>query len=163
MAVTAPTADREIERKFLARGDGWRANICGEPIPMRAGYLSVRPEAVVRVRMEGEVAVLTLKGKAIDAEGRERAEYNFPIPVAQAEAILAGPMIAGGVVCKTRWPVRVGDSDFVVDVFEHPRPGLVLIEIELPHRDADFERPDWLGEDVTADFSYANSVLAAEA
>ena len=64
---------------------------------------------------------------------------------------------------KTRWPVRVGDSDFVVDVFEHPRPGLVLIEIELPHRDADFERPDWLGQEVTADFSYANSSLAAEA
>lgn len=161
--MTAPTADREIERKFLARGDGWKADICGEPIPMRAGYLSLRPEAVVRVRMEGAVAVLTLKGKAIDAEGRERAEYNLPIPVDQAEAILAGPMIAGGVVRKTRWPVRVGGSDFVVDVFEHPRPGLVLIEIELPHRDADFARPDWLGEEVTADFSYANSALAAEA
>lgn len=161
--MTASPPDCEIERKFLARGDGWKADICGEPIPMRAGYLSLRPEAIVRVRMEGAEAVLTLKGKAIDAEGRERAEYNLPIPVAQAEAILSGPMIAGGVVRKTRWPVRVGDSDFVVDVFEHPRPGLVLVEIELPHRDADFARPDWLGEEVTADFSYANSALAAEA
>ena len=161
--MTQTPPDREIERKFLARGDGWKADISGDPIPMRAGYLSVRPEAVVRVRMEGAEAVLTLKGKAVDPEGRERAEYNFPIPVAQAEAILSGPMIAGGVVRKTRWPVRVGDSDFVVDVFDHPRPGLVLIEIELPDRDADFERPDWLGEEVTADFSYANSSLAAEA
>ncbi len=161
--MTASPPDREIERKFLARGDGWKADICGEPIPMRAGYLSLRPEAIVRVRMEGAEAVLTLKGKAIDAEGRERAEYNLPIPVAQAEAILSGPMIAGGVVRKTRWPVRVGDSDFVVDVFEHPRPGLVLVEIELPHRGADFARPDWLGDEVTADFSYANSALAAEA
>lgn len=157
------TGDREIERKFLARSDGWKADVSGDPISMRAGYLSVRPEAVVRVRMEGDQAVLTLKGKALDAEGRERAEYNLPIAVAQAEAILAGPMIAGGVVRKTRWPVRFGDSEFTVDVFEHPRPGLVLVEIELPHRDADFARPDWLGEEVTADFSYANSAMAAEA
>lgn len=161
--MTGLTADREIERKFLALNDGWKACINGEPIPMRAGYLSVRPEAVVRVRMEGDAAVLTLKGKPVDAEGRERAEYNLPIPAAQAEAILSGPMVAGGVVRKTRWPVRVGQSDFTVDVFEHPRPGLVLIEIELPHRDATFEWPDWLGEEVTADFSYANSALAAEA
>jgi adenylate cyclase len=118
---------------------------------------------VVRVRVEGSVAVLTIKGKAIDADGRERPEFNLPVPLDQAEAILAGPMVEGGVVRKTRWPVAVGDHEFTVDVFEHPRPGLVLIEIELPSRDADFPRPDWLGEEVTVDMTYANSSLAAQA
>lgn len=164
MAVIAQApGDREIERKFLAVGDGWRAQVSGDPVPMRAGYLSLRPEAVVRVRMEGREAVMTIKGKALDADGRERSEFNLPIPVAQAESILSGPMIEGGVVRKTRWPVSVDGHDFTVDVFEHPRPGLVLVEIELPHRDADFPRPDWLGEEVTADASYMNSSIAREA
>ena len=154
---------REIERKFLVSGDGWRSQVEGEPIPMRAGYLSRRPEAPVRVRMEGSAAVLTLKGKATDPEGRDRTEFNYPIPVDQAELMLAGPMLDGGVIRKTRWPVRVGENLWVVDVFEHPRPGLVLAEIELPSADAAFQTPDWLGEEVTADMRYTNSVIAAEA
>lgn len=154
---------REIERKFLVTGDGWRAQVEGEPVPMRAGYLSRRPEATVRVRMEGPEAVLTLKGKATDPQGRVRAEFNFPIPLDQAELMLAGPMLDGGVIRKTRHPVRVGESLWEVDVFEHPRPGLVLAEIELPSADAAFERPDWLGEEVTSDHRYTNSMIAAEA
>ncbi|MBX7249503.1 MAG: CYTH domain-containing protein [Caulobacteraceae bacterium] len=154
---------REIERKFLVRGDGWRAMVDGEPVVMRAGYLSVRPEATIRVRLENADAVLTIKGKPVDADGRERPEFNLPIPPDEARAILASPMIEGGVVRKTRWPVRVGASRFVVDEFEHPRPGLLLAEIELQARDAGFERPDWLGEEVTSDWSYSNSSLAREA
>jgi len=159
----AVTAHREIERKFLVASDGWKAQVSGDPIRMRAGYLSLRPEAVVRVRMEGAEAVLTVKGKALDADGRERPEFNLPIPVAQAEAILSGPMVEGGVVRKTRWPVRVDGHAFTVDVFEHPRAGLVLVEIELPHRDADFPRPDWLGLEVTGDPAWMNSSIAKEA
>ena len=157
------SAHREIERKFLAACDGWRAQVSGEAIPMRAGYLSTRPEATVRVRMEGAEAVLTIKGKAVDADGRDRPEFNLPIPVDQAEAILAGPMVEGGVVRKTRWPVAVDGHAFTVDVFDHPRPGLVLVEIELPAPDADFPRPDWLGEEVTGEVSYMNSSIAREA
>ena len=164
MAVSAKApSDREIERKFLARDDGWKAQVSGDPIPMRAGYLSTRPEATVRVRMEGADAVLTIKGKALDADGRERPEFNLPMPAAQAEAILAGPMVEGGVVRKTRWPVDVDGHAFTVDVFEHPRPGLVLVEIELPDRNADFPRPGWLGQEVTGDMSYMNSSIAKEA
>jgi adenylate cyclase len=154
---------KEIERKFLVAGDGWRAQVEGEPIPMRAGYLSRRREAVVRVRFEGETAVLTIKGKAVGADGRERQEHNFEIPPADAEAMLAGPMLDGGIIDKTRHIVRVGKDLFVVDVFAHPRAGLVLAEIELEHADQDFERPDWLGQEVTADPQYANAVIAAEA
>ena len=157
------TAHREIERKFLVAGDGWRAQVDDDPIPMRAGYLSRRLEATVRVRMEGPDAVLTVKGKAIDPDGRDRAEFNFPIPVDQAELMLAGPMLDGGVIRKTRYPVRVGGSRWVVDLFEHPRPGLALAEIELDHADAAFERPDWLGDEFTSDHRYTNSMIAAEA
>lgn len=153
----------EIERKFLVVGDGWREQVCGEPIPMRAGYLCRRPEATIRVRFEGEEAVLTLKGKPVDAEGRERAEHNFTIPADEAEKILAGGMIEGGVVRKTRWPVRVGEDLWVVDVFEYPRPGAVLAEIELEAADAPFERPGWLGEEVTGDPAWTNAAIAGEA
>jgi adenylate cyclase len=153
--------NREIERKFKVTHDGWRLQAVGDPIPMRAGYLSRRKEAVVRVRLEGETAVLTLKGAAIDAEGRERPEYNIPIPKADAEEILAGAMLDGIVVSKLRHRVRVGSSWFEVDEFLHPRPGLVLAEIELETADQPFERPDWLGEEVTADPAYANAVIAA--
>ena len=130
---------------------------------MRAGYLSIRPEATVRVRMEAEEAVLTLKGKPVDADGRERAEFNLTLPADQAEAILSSNMLDGGVVRKVRHNVRVEGALFTVDVFEHPRPGLHLVEIELSHRDADFPRPAWLGEEVTSDWSYSNSSLAREA
>ena len=156
-------AYREIERKFKVLHDGWRSQVVGEPMPMRAGYLSRRKQAVVRVRFEGEDAVLTIKGAAIDAEGRDRAEYNIPIPAAAAEELLAGPMLDGGVISKLRHEVRVGASLFVVDEFLHPRPGLILAEIELDAPDQAFERPDWLGEDVTADPAYANAMIAAEA
>ena len=154
---------REIERKFLVLNDGWRAQAQGPGMVMRAGYLSRRVEAVVRVRFEGADAVLTIKGAPLDVEGRERAEHNFAIPAEDAELMLAGPMLDGGIIHKVRHAVLVGASHFVVDVFVHPRAGLVLAEIELPDRDAPFERPDWLGEEVTADSSYANAVIAAEA
>jgi adenylate cyclase len=156
-------AHREIERKFLVRHDGWRAQVVGEPIVMRAGYVSRRKAASIRVRFEGEDAVLTLKGQPIDAEGRERPEFNIPIPADQASAILESGMVDGGVIRKTRHRVQVGESLFEVDEFEHPRPGLVLAEIELPSADADFDRPDWLGEEVTADSRYSNAVIAGEA
>lgn len=156
-------AHREIERKFLVRHEGWRAQIVGEPIVMRAGYVSRRKEASIRVRFEGEAAILTLKGQAIDAEGRERPEFNFPIPAEQGAAILESGMVDGGVIRKTRYRVQVGQSLFEVDEFEHPRAGLMLAEIELASADADFERPDWLGEEVTADSRYSNAVIAGEA
>jgi adenylate cyclase len=162
-ATKGPATNREIERKFKVRHDGWRADVVGEPIPMRAGYLSRRSEATVRVRFEGDEAVLTIKGKAVDADGRDREEHNFPIPRASAEAMLAGPMLDGGVIEKTRHSVKCGEDLFVVDVFAHPRPGLELAEIELSAADQDFQRPDWLGEEVTGDPAYFNATIAAEA
>ncbi len=160
-ATSAPD-HREIERKFKVLHDGWRAQVEGEPITMRAGYLSRRPEATIRIRFEGDDAVLTIKGMAIDTDGRERPEHNFHIPVDQAEAILAGPMVDGSIVRKVRYPVRVGQSLYTVDVFDYPRPGLVLAEIELPDRHASFERSDWLGEEVTSDWTYSNAAIAAD-
>ena len=156
-------ANREIERKFKVTHDGWRRQVVGEPVPMRAGYLSRRKAAVVRVRFEGGQAVLTIKGAPIDADGRERAEYNIPISAPAADEILASGMLDGGVISKVRHTVQVGDSLFVVDEFFHPRPGLILAEIELEAADQPFERPDWLGEEVTADPAYANAMIAAEA
>ncbi len=154
---------REIERKFLVLNDSWRIQVVGEPVVMRAGYVSRRKQASIRVRFEGEAAILTLKGQAVDPAGRERPEFNIPIPAERGAAILESGMVDGGVIRKTRYNVRVGASLFEVDVFEHPRPGLVLAEIELASADAGFERPDWLGEEVTADSRYSNAVMAGEA
>lgn len=159
----AVRANREIERKFKVIHDGWRGQAVGEPIAMRAGYLSRRKSAVVRVRFEGAQAILTLKGAAVDPDGRERAEFNFPIPAADADEILSSAMLDGGIISKLRHTVPVGGSVFVVDEFLHPRPGLILAEIELDAADQPFERPDWLGEEVTSDPAYSNAVIAAEA
>lgn len=146
---------KEIERKFLVRGKGWRAAAdAGRSI--RQAYLA-RGTAQVRVRiLDDRKARLTVKsGKA----GLERDEFEYDIPLSDAEAMLA--LRTGEVIAKRRYRLPAGEGlTWEVDVFGEGQDGLVLAEIELPAKDASFARPDWLGNEVTGDPRYSNAALA---
>jgi adenylate cyclase len=144
---------REIERKFLVTSDAWRAGAPGTPI--RQGYLSLDPERTVRVRLAGEKAFLTVKGLT---RGATRDEFEYPIPAADAAAMLDGLCLA--VIEKTRHRVDFGGTLWDVDVFAGASAGLVLAEIELESEGSTIRRPGWLGQEVTDDPRYYNSNLA---
>lgn len=148
----------EIERKFLVVGNGWRAAVVGQGVRMRQGYLAAggpdRPS--VRIRVADKEARLTVKGPG----GRVRAEFEYPISVTDAEAMLALSPFA--ILGKTRFEVPFGGHPWTVDVFDAPASlaGLVLAEVELEHADAEPVLPDWLGDEVTEDPRYGNAGLA---
>lgn len=144
----------EIERKFLLRGDGWRTQV-SRSVPMRQGYLSGEGRASVRVRLEGAAARLNIKAAVI---GARRAEYEVPLPVADAREILE--TLCVGRVEKTRHYVELDGLTWEIDEFEGENAGLVVAEVELERADQAFERPDWLGREVTNERAYYNHALA---
>lgn len=143
----------EIERKFLVRGDDWRQ---GEGRYLCQAYLNRDPARTVRVRIDGEQAFLTIKGRSV---GATRSEFEYAIPVADARALLA--LADGPAVEKRRHLVPMGELVWEVDEFLGANAPLVVAEIELPREDQPFERPAWVGEEVTQDPRYFNSALAA--
>lgn len=145
----------EIERKFLLANDGWRAQVC-KSTDITQGYLS-RGETTVRVRKSGAQAWLTIKGPS---QGISRREYEYPVPVVDADNILA-ELCAGQLIEKTRHLVPAGQLTWEIDVFHGRHQGLILAELELPHEAAHFEQPDWLGPEVSTDPRYRNSYLAS--
>lgn len=147
---------REIERKFLVEGDGWRTGVTRSRV-FRQGYLAQTPHVSVRVRLgEGE-ARLTIKGAEA---GTSRAEFEYAIPAGDARELLA--LREGIVIEKTRHDVPAGgDTMWEIDEFAGALAGLVLAEIELADETQAFERPAWLGREVTDDPRYYNAALAA--
>lgn len=145
----------EIERKFLVTGDGWRDEVVDQ-IPMRQGYFETAPEATVRVRIEAERAVLTIKGPTV---GVSRAEYEYDIPPEEAREML-DIFCEGRQVEKVRYIVQHAGDTWEVDVFSGDNEGLVTAEIELDRPDQSFDLPDWVGEEVSHDPRYRNAVLA---
>lgn len=151
----------EIERKFLVRGDAWRA-AAGRVEPMAQGYLNHSAgqdggdRASVRVRLEGALAALNIKSCE---PGRSRQEFEYPLPVEDARALLA--LCTGGRVEKHRHYVRHGDHLWEVDEFHGDNAGLVVAEIELAHAQERFARPEWLGAEVTDLRRYYNIALSA--
>jgi adenylate cyclase len=143
----------EIERKFLPAGDAWRE--LGEPVLLRQGYLSSDPARVVRVRIQGETAFLTIKGKS---HGATRGEWEYPIPVPDAAELLDTLCLAP-LVEKIRRRIPVGAHLWEVDEFLGANAGLVVAEIELDSEDEAFDKPDWIGSEVTDDARYFNSNL----
>jgi len=143
----------EIERKFLLAGDAWRG--LGQATPMRQGYLCSDPERTVRVRIEGEGAVITIKSKA---SGASRGEWEYPIPVADAAELL-DRLCEQPLVEKTRHRIAHAGHVWEVDEFAGDNAGLVVAEIELGAEDEAFEKPDWIGREVTGDKRYYNSSL----
>ena len=143
----------EIERKFLVSGDGWRE--LGEATLLRQGYLSTDAARTVRVRIDGEQAFLTIKGKSV---GASRGEWEYPIPVNEAAELLDG-LCQQPLVEKVRRRIAIGPHTWEVDEFLGANAGLVVAEIELASEDEAFEKPDWLGREVTGDVRYFNSNL----
>ena len=143
----------EIERKFLVVGDDWRQ---ASAVAYAQGYLNRDQQRTVRVRIARGQAWLTVKGANA---GATRAEFEYPIPLADAEQLLA--LCDGPLVRKLRRIVEHAGSRWEIDEFQGDNAGLVVAEIELPSEDAPFEPPPWLGAEVTHDPRYFNSNLAA--
>lgn len=145
----------EIERKFLVRDERWREH-ADMGTNFLQGYLNEQGRASVRVRIEGERANLNIK--SADA-GVRRQEYEYAIPLTDARELLAG-LCVGGLVEKTRYRVPQGEHLWEVDVFDGANAGLVVAEIELDSATEAFERPAWLGEEVSHEARYYNHFLA---
>ncbi|MEE4250618.1 MAG: CYTH domain-containing protein [Alcanivoracaceae bacterium] len=143
----------EIERKFLLRETAFLENLEGQRICQ--GYLSHSPEATVRIRLVGDQAFLTIKGRST---GIRRAEFEYPIPADDALAMLA--LCGQGRIDKTRYRIKVGNHIWEVDVFAGDNQGLIVAEIELASERETFVSPDWLGEEVSHDPRYFNSQLS---
>jgi len=143
----------EIERKFLVTGAQWRK---ADGVHMIQGYLNRDKERTVRVRLAGEQAFLTIKGLT---KGASRAEYEYAIPVADAEQLLE--RCDGPVIRKVRHIVIYKGMKWEVDEFLGENAGLVVAELELESEDQPFERPGWLGCEVTGDPRFFNSNLVS--
>ncbi len=144
----------EIERKFLVVNTDWRA--AAEGVLYRQGYLSSVTERVVRVRTAGSAAFLTIKGRT---SGVTRLEFEYPIPLADANRML-DDLCERPLIAKTRYQVTWAGFVWEIDEFHEENQGLVVAEIELPSEDTVFERPPWVGHEVSADPRYFNTSLA---
>ena len=143
----------EIERKFLVHKDVWRAQ--GESVLLRQGYLSSNPDRVVRVRIEGNAASMTIKGRTT---GATRGEWEYAIPVADAQALLEG-LCERPLIEKYRTRIVHEGMTWEVDEFLGDNAGLIVAEIELQSEGQAFSKPDWVGEEVTHDPRYFNANL----
>ena len=145
---------QEIERKFLVKGDFKADSFKATRITQ--GYLSSVPERTVRVRVKGEKGYITIKGKGNDS-GASRYEWEKEIPVDEVEELLK--LCEPGIIDKTRYLVKAGEHTFEVDEFYGENEGLVMAEVELKDENENFIKPAWLGEEVTGDVKYYNSML----
>ncbi len=144
----------ETERKFLVNGERWRCEATATAL--KQGYISDDTKVAVRVRIAGEQAFLTVKGAK---SGISRLEYEYAIPLADAEELLA-QLCQRPIIEKTRYTLDYRGLEWVVDEFAGDNAGLVVAEVELDREDQVFERPDWAGEEVTDDPRYLNVNLA---
>ena len=146
---------KEIERKFLVRGEDWRAVAQGTRY--RQGYLSTVKERTVRVRTIDDKGFLTVKGVSV---GATRSEYEYEIPAADADEML-DDLCEKPIIEKNRYKIPIGDVTWEVDEFLGVNDGLIVAEIELLSEDQSFPKPDWIGDDVTGDPRYFNANLIA--
>jgi adenylate cyclase len=145
----------EIERKFLVEGD-YKQYACAREEVVQ-GYLSSVEDRTVRVRIKGEKAYLTIKGKS-DEPGISRFEWEKEISVEDARDLLK--LCEPGIIGKVRHYIKSGKYTFEVDEFHGENEGLVMAEIELSAENDEFEKPGWLGQEVTGDHRYYNSFLS---
>ena len=146
---------QEIERKFLIHDASIVDSLAGERLTQ--GYLSHDKNATVRVRIAGTTGWLTIKGKTV---GATRSEFEYPVPEEDARQML-DELCNAGVIDKTRYRLPQGELCWEIDVFHGDNDGLIVAEIELPSEDSPFDKPDWLGEEVTGDARYYNSALSS--
>ncbi|MBN2706366.1 MAG: CYTH domain-containing protein, partial [Deltaproteobacteria bacterium] len=144
------------ERKFLLRDESWRLR-ADAGVRLRQGYLSHNEKSSIRVRIGGRRAWLNIKSST---PGTVRSEYEYPLPPAEAEEMLAG-LCRLPLIEKLRHHVEYGGFTWEIDVFNGANQGLVVAEIELAAIDQDFPRPPWLGVEVSAELRYYNSHLVS--
>lgn len=144
---------QEIERKFLIKDDRFKQE--GHSVYIHQGFLSTDKERVVRVRIAGKNAYLTVKGIS---QGIGRAEFEYRIPMRDAKYMLEH-LCTGPTIEKNRYYVNMEGFIWEVDEFLGDNAGLVIAELELESEDQEFPKPDWLGEEVTGDARYYNSNL----
>ena len=145
---------QEIERKFLVKGDYKKETF--KETRITQGYLSSVPERTVRVRVKGDKGFITIKGKG-NTSGASRYEWEKEIPVSEVKELLE--LCEPGIIDKTRSLVKAGEHTFEVDEFYGENEGLTVAEVELSSEDEAFVKPEWLGEEVTGDVKYYNSML----
>lgn len=147
---------QEIERKFLVKNSSFETLATAKK-KIAQGYLNTAPERTVRIRIANEKAYLTIKGKGNES-GMTRFEWEKEIAIEEASALLL--LCEKGVIEKTRFEIPVGNHLYEVDVFYGENEGLVIAEIELSSEKEAFQKPDWLGTEVTNDERYYNAYLS---
>ncbi len=145
---------QEIERKFLLTSDAWRDEIYSS-CHYAQGYLSNSERVSIRIRTSGEKAYLNFKSATL---GISRSEYEYEIPLSDADEMLAS-FAEGPLIEKVRYFVKRDSHVWEIDVFEGDNAGLVVAEIELASEDEAFDRPAWIGEEVSSDPRYYNVCL----
>ena len=145
----------EIERKFLLKSADWRTQV-SQHSSIRQGYLSRDAQSAVRIRISDSKANINIKSTR---DGVYRLEYEYDIPLQDAEELLK--LVAHRpLIEKIRHIVHWGDHRWEIDEFFGDNDGLVVAEVELADVDEVFERPPWLGEEVSTDARYYNSNLS---
>jgi adenylate cyclase len=146
----------EIERKFLVTSTEFLSE-SKKSNRIVQGYLNSNPERTVRVRIKGTQGFITIKGKGNES-GTTRFEWEKEIKITEAEQLLL--LCEDGVIDKVRYEIPSGKHLYEVDVFEGDNKGLIIAEIELNDENESFEKPNWLGEEVTGDDRYYNASLS---
>lgn len=146
----------EIERKFLVTSNTFKSDALRKN-HIAQGYLNSEPERTVRARIKGKKGFLTIKGKSSET-GISRFEWEKEIPINEAKELLL--LCEKGVIEKTRYEIQVGQHLFEVDEFHGENEGLIMAEVELQSESEIFEKPIWLGDEVTQDNRYYNSYLS---
>lgn len=146
---------QEIERKFLVKSEAFKSEAVQET-RITQGYLSSIPERTVRVRVKGDKGFMTIKGIGNES-GASRYEWEKEISVDEVNDLLK--ICEPGVIDKTRYNVKSGEHTFEVDEFYGDNQGLTVAEVELSSEAESFRKPEWLGEEVTGDVKYYNSML----
>ena len=147
---------REIERKFLVEESDWES--MGEGTVLRQGYFPTEGKTVVRVRLVGGKAFLTIKGPDTD---RGRLEFEYPVPPGEAEEMLV-QLCRRPIIEKTRYKIPHAGLTWEVDVFHSDNEGLVVAEVELSSPAQEVELPPWVGREVTGDPKYGNASLVGQ-
>jgi adenylate cyclase len=143
----------ETERKFLVK-HGF-VPTAGKNMRIRQSYFSIHPGRTIRLRITDVKGYITFKSTRIGSFSRN--EWEFEIPLKEAEELIT--ICLPGIIDKTRYYIPFGDHTFEVDVFHGKNEGLVIAEIELKSESEEFEKPEWLGEEVTDNPQYYNSNL----
>lgn len=146
----------EIERKFLVTNTDFIKEASSKEYIVQA-FLNRNPDRTVRIRIKDDKAFITVKGVS-NAEGTTRREWEYAIPVSDAKEMLK--ICEEGAIEKWRYLIPVGDHIFEVDIFEGENEGLIVAEVELGSEAESFQKPAWLGEEVTGNLSYYNSNLS---